>query len=982
MLVDVAQTQTVDFVVVATMRIDFLADCTYANLDTIINEQMVVISGMSDQELQDAIAKPAEAQGYQLSDGLLDAILQDIDAEPNCLPLLEFALQELWENRERQKRLLTFDGYRQMDRLKGALNRHADRLYEQQSASGKEWMRRIFLKLVRTGNDAKDTRQRERRQVILDLAGDDRNERKEIEKILKSLEGKNGRLLVASEENQVAIVDLAHETLMVGWQRFAEWRSQDRDLRRLGNYIEDSHIEWESNNESDNYLLQGVRLHEAITCFGENRNSILSLKVQEFVNLSKQKWIKEEKEKERQILELLMNQSEILWRDNYQLESLIALIKAGKRLQETKFVPDNEILVRCKLHQNLYQRIHEKNRLQGHRGDILSIAFSPDGQTIASASTDETVKLWNLEGKELLTFRGHNLKGFQTQVNCVVFSPDGRIIASGSSDHTVKLWNLEGIEIFTFNVDTVWSIAFSSDSKTLLLAMDNTVKLISLQGEIIHTFMGHKDAVISVAFSPDCKTFASASLDRTVKLWSIEGDELVTLIGHNDVVTSVSFSPDGKTLASASRDKTVKLWNLQGIELLTFTGHSSGVDSVVFSSNGQIIVSGSNDSTVKLWNIRGRELNTFISHSGRDSVITHPYRGNAPMSVAISPDGKTIASASNYLIIDSDGYDGSIKLWNIYGELPLTFVNHKDKIFNVTFAPDGKRIASASVDKTVKLWDLLGNELLTLIGHSTAVFDVAFSPDGKKIASASADKTIKLWDLLGNELLTLIGHDDAVMSIAFSPDGNTVASASADKTVKLWNLMGNELITFRGHNAEVDSIAFSPDGQIIASAGIDRNIKLWNLQGIEIRTFTGHISQVMRIVFSPDGQTIASAGLDNVKLWSLQGLELQTFSVPSTGVSFSPDNKLIALSTKNIELWSLQGEKLHTFLYDSFNGIWGVAFAPNGLSVVLAGGDNTIKLYDIGLSSLVEKGCNWLKDYLTNNSIVSDSDRKICNITC
>ena len=149
MLVDVAQTQTADFVVVATMRIDFLVDCTYANLDAIVNEQMVVISGMNDQELRDVIAKPAEAQGYQLSDGLLDAILQDIDAEQNCLPLLEFALQGLWENRERQKRLLTFDGYRQMDRLKGALNRHAERLYEQQSASGKEWMRRIFLKLVR-----------------------------------------------------------------------------------------------------------------------------------------------------------------------------------------------------------------------------------------------------------------------------------------------------------------------------------------------------------------------------------------------------------------------------------------------------------------------------------------------------------------------------------------------------------------------------------------------------------------------------------------------------------------------------------------------------------------------------------------------------------------------------------------------------------------------------------------------------------------
>jgi diguanylate cyclase (GGDEF)-like protein len=261
MLVDVAQTQTADFVVVATMRIDFLADCTYANLDAIVNEQMVVISGMSEDELRDAIAKPAETQGYQLSDGLLDAILQDIEAEPNCLPLLEFALQELWENRNRQQRRLSLEGYRQMERLKGALNRHADRLYGQQSASGQEWMRRIFLKLVRTGKDAKDTRQRERRQVILDLARDDGNARKEIERILKSLEGKSGRLLVASEENGVAIVDLAHEVLMVGWQRFAEWRLENRDLRRLSDRVKDAFEEWIGKEKNEDYFLpNGLRL--------------------------------------------------------------------------------------------------------------------------------------------------------------------------------------------------------------------------------------------------------------------------------------------------------------------------------------------------------------------------------------------------------------------------------------------------------------------------------------------------------------------------------------------------------------------------------------------------------------------------------------------------------------------------------------------------------------------------------------------------
>ena len=299
MLVDVAQTQSKDFganfeadlVVVATMRIDFLADCTYANLDAIVNGQMVVISGMSEDELRDAIAKPAATQGYQLSDGLLDAILQDIEAEPNCLPLLEFALQELWENRNRQQHRLTLEGYRQMERLKGALNRHAERLYEKLSASGQEWMQRIFLKLVRTGNDVKDTRQRERRQVILDLAGDDGNGRKEIERILKSLEGKGGRLLVASEENGVAIVDLAHEALMDGWKRFAAWRLEDRDLRRLADRVKDAFEEFcgAKVKDKDKFLLpEGVvaQIEEVEAAI----NDYLTPELQQFVQHSRYKY--------------------------------------------------------------------------------------------------------------------------------------------------------------------------------------------------------------------------------------------------------------------------------------------------------------------------------------------------------------------------------------------------------------------------------------------------------------------------------------------------------------------------------------------------------------------------------------------------------------------------------------------------------------------------------------------------------------------
>jgi formylglycine-generating enzyme required for sulfatase activity/energy-coupling factor transporter ATP-binding protein EcfA2 len=267
MLVDIAKANTPDFAIAATMRVDFLAECSHANLEAIVNEQMVMISGMSDAELRDAIAKPAETQGYQISEGLLDAILRDIEAEPSCLPLLEFTLQELWESRDRQKRLLTLDGYREMDRLKGALNRHANLRYAEQSENGRKWMRQIFLKLVRTGIDTKDTRQRERRQELLNLAGEDAIAQKEIEKVLSCLEGKRGRLLVASEENGVAIVDLAHEALMDGWQMFKDWRSQDRDLRRLRDRIADDFNQWNHTKHKDIFLLSEslvVQIQDAI----------------------------------------------------------------------------------------------------------------------------------------------------------------------------------------------------------------------------------------------------------------------------------------------------------------------------------------------------------------------------------------------------------------------------------------------------------------------------------------------------------------------------------------------------------------------------------------------------------------------------------------------------------------------------------------------------------------------------------------------
>ncbi|NET10702.1 MAG: TIR domain-containing protein, partial [Symploca sp. SIO2B6] len=324
-----------------------------------------------------------------------------------------------------------------------------------------------------------------------------------------------------------------------------------------------------------------------------------------------------------------------------------------------------------------------------------------------------------------------------------------------------------------------------------------------LQAEVYRTgfkernrLIGHTGAVISVAFSRDGNTIASASWDQTIKLWNLQGEELKTLRGHTDWVYQVAFSPDGKTLASASKDNTVKLWNLQGEELKTLRGHTDWVYQVAFSPDGKTLASASKDNTVKLWNLQGEELKTLRGHQGEVSDL------------AFSPDGKTLASGS---------YDNTVKLWNLQGEELKTLRGHTGAVSDLAFSLDGKTLASGSYDNTVKLWNLQGEELETLRGHTGVVSDLAFSPDGKTFASGSYDNTVKLWNLQGEELETLRGHTGVVSDLAFSPDGKTFASGSYDNTVKLWNLQGEELETLRGHTGVVSDLAFSPDGKTFAS---------------------------------------------------------------------------------------------------------------------------------------------------------------------
>lgn len=564
--------------------------------------------------------------------------------------------------------------------------------------------------------------------------------------------------------------------------------------------------------------------------------------------------------------------------------------------------------------------------LTGHTGFITAVAFSPDGRTLASSSADGTVCLWDVRepqsnGVSTAQEIGLPLTGHTGWVLDVAFSPDGQTLASSSADQTIILWDVSTwLDSISSGELAPSEIAGFSGGETGRKAV--TVFEDAANQPPAYALTGHQSDVLSIAFSPDGQTLASGSADRTIRLWDVAARRPrgQPLIGHEGEVNRVVFSPDGQTLASAGEDKTVMLWDAGDGQLLdrSFGGHTDAVLGLAFSPDGQTLASGSIDNTVILWDVARTQplARSLIGHT--DAVRSLAFRPNIP-------DG---ASSQ---ILASAGSDFTLRLWNISTGKPLDppLTGHASLVTDVAFSPDGQILVSSGDDRSLLLWDAQTRQPLgaLLKNYSAPLHNLTISPDtqgtaGPILAVSDERENVKLWNLttrqsLGSPL-PLKGKP-----VVFSPDGRFLAGADNTK-INVWDMAaGQSLASLKGHINAIRSLAFSPDSQVLASGSNDKTIILWDVETWQplSQPLLGHTDQVISLAFSPDSHLLASGSEDGqILLWDVSSLfEADGVSPRPLGrplvngdrvrrVAFSPDGQVLASAGRNdgtIMLWQV-----------------------------------------------------------------------------
>ena len=485
-----------------------------------------------------------------------------------------------------------------------------------------------------------------------------------------------------------------------------------------------------------------------------------------------------------------------------------------------------------------------KHAFIGHTGDIRAIAFSKDGQMIASGGTDKTIRIWNVEAKRLMAI----LTGYDSTVSTVAFSSDSSMVAGGSKNGTIRVWDAgTGDRIYEFNGHTelVSSISFWGGDRILISSsLDGTVRFWDLvaPGGSLTPPQEHGAPVYAVASSPDLSssdpdeyTFVSGSADKLIRVWNMKTDQFVptferdtdlVLDGHNDSVRKVRLSPDGRTIASASLDGTVRLWDRHLKRLrLTLANHTGKVKALAYTADNRIYACGTGlDGKLRLWDAgTGVILSVMREHTGLTETAAFSWDGKTLASAGLE-DGKIFLSDVESALVDNGSWSNS--------SLQKTLTGNSDGITALAFSPAGTTLASGGLDGKIYLLDITTRrELEEFRGPESTVTALRFAIDGTFLASGEENSTLRYWNsLTGEEVEKFWVKSRAIGALAFSLATRFLAIGDAIGEIWLYDFKtGNESIIFTQHTRKITALVFSRDGRTLVSGSEDGTILLWDM---------------------------------------------------------------------------------------------------------------------------------------------------------